>query len=125
MFLRCFDNLICAVCACRPCLSSSDVLFSWAAFLSINLLSSVLPHSFPRLFLFPRPCMIHALMRGRSRAFVHGHTFLHSWSGLMTLVVGLLHRATFLSNLNLVLLVLEGHLLNPKYNINYLLKIIF
>ena len=39
------------------------------------------------------------------RAFVHGHTFLHSWSGLMTLVVGLLHGATFLSNLTFVLFV--------------------
>ena len=37
--------------------------------------------------------------------FVHGHTFLHSWSGLMTVVVGLLHGATFLSNLSLVLFV--------------------
>ena len=36
---------------------------------------------------------------------IHGHTFLHSWSGAMTLVVGLLHGATFLSNLPLVLFV--------------------
>ena len=36
-----------------------------------------------------------------SRAFVHGRTFLHSWSGPMTLVVGLLHGATFLSNFSL------------------------
>ena len=34
-----------------------------------------------------------------SRAFVHGHTFLQSWSGPMKLVVCLLHGATFLSNL--------------------------
>ena len=42
-------------------------------------------------------CLIHARMPDWGRAFVHGHTFLHSWSGLMTLVVGLLHGATFLS----------------------------
>ena len=34
-----------------------------------------------------------------SRAFVHGNTFLHSWSGLIKLVICLLHGATFLSNL--------------------------
>ena len=32
-------------------------------------------------------------------------TFLHSWSGPMTVVVGPLHGATFLSNLPLVLLI--------------------
>ena len=37
--------------------------------------------------------------------YMHGSTFLHSWSGPMTLVVGLLHGATFLSNLPLVLFV--------------------
>ena len=55
------------------------------------------------------------------RAFVHGHTFLHSWSGPMTSVVGLLHGATFLSNFPLVLFLSfigpysswKGHLLNP------------
>ena len=52
-----------------------------------------------------RPSLIHALMTDLSRAFVHGHTFLHSWSGPMTLVDGLLHGATFLSNLPLVLFV--------------------
>ena len=36
---------------------------------------------------------------------MHGHTFLHSWSGPMTFVVGLLHGATFISNLTLVLFV--------------------
>ena len=45
------------------------------------------------------------LMPERIRAFVHGHTFLHSWSGPMTLVVGLLHGAAFLSDLPLVLFV--------------------
>ena len=39
------------------------------------------------------------------RAFVHGNTFLHSWSGPMILVVGLLQGATLLSNLTLVLFV--------------------
>ena len=50
-------------------------------------------------FLFLWPCLIHARMPDWGRAYVHGHTFLHSWSGPMTLVVGLLHGATFLSNL--------------------------
>ena len=67
--------------ACWPCLSSSDVfLFCWAAFLSISLL----PLFFLSLFLFLWPCLIHARMPGWSRAFVHVHTFLHSWSGPMT-----------------------------------------
>ena len=71
----------------------------WAAFLPISLLASVFPVSLPLFFLFLRPCLIHARMPGWGRAFVHGHTFLHSWSGPMTLVVGLLHGATILSNL--------------------------
>ena len=88
------------LCLGRLCFSSSDVfLFCWAAFLSISLL----PLSFISIvFLLFRPCLIHARMPDRGRAFVHGHTFLHSWSGLVTLVVGLLHGATFLSNLPLV-----------------------
>ena len=67
-------------------------------FLSISLLTSV----FPLFFLFFRPCLIHARMPEIRMAFVHGHTFLHSWSGPLTLVVGLLHGATFLSYLTLV-----------------------
>ena len=64
------------------------------------------PLSFLSLFfLFLRPCLIHARMPDWGRAFVHGHTFLHSWSGPMTLAVGLLHGAAFLSNLPLVLFV--------------------
>ena len=44
------------------------------------------PLSFlPLFFLFPRPCLIHARIADWGRAFVHGHTFLHSWSGPMTL----------------------------------------
>ena len=80
-------------------------LFCWAAFLSISLLASVFPVSLPLFFLFFRPCLVHARLPERGRAFVHGHTFLHSWSGPMTVVVGLLHGATFLSNLTLVLFV--------------------
>ena len=88
----------------RPCFSSSDVFqFCWAAFLSIILLGSCLSCLSSSFFLFLRPCLIHARMPERGRAFVHGHTFLHSWSGPMTLVVGLLRGATFLSNLPLVL----------------------
>ena len=48
---------------------------------------------------------IHARLPEGGRAFVHGHTFLHSWSGMMTVVIGLLHGATFLSGLTLVLFV--------------------
>ena len=59
---------------CRPCFSSSDVFCF--AFLSISLLASV---SLPLFFL--RPCLIHARLPEGGRAFVHGHTFLHSWSG--------------------------------------------
>ena len=89
--------------ACWPCLSSSDVfLFCWAAFLSISLLPLFFLSLF-LFFLFLRPCLIHARMPDWGRAFVHGHTFLHSWSGPM--VVGLLHGATFLSNPILVLFV--------------------
>ena len=89
-----------SLCLGRPCFRSSNVfLFCWAAFLSISLLASVFPVSLPLFFLFFRPCLIHARMPERGRAFVHGHTFLHSWSGPMTVVVGLLHGATFLSNL--------------------------
>ena len=59
--------------------------------------SACWPLSFPSLF--HRPCLIHAQMPDNSRAFVHGHTFLHPWSGPMTLEVGLLHGVTFLFNL--------------------------
>ena len=61
---------------------------------------------------------------------MHGHTFLHSWSGPMTLVVCLLYGATFLSNLTVVLFVTlydlsswKGHLLNPTCNNMYILYI--
>ena len=82
------------------------VLFCWAAFLSISLLASVFPVSLPLFFLFFRPCLIHARLPEWGRAFVHGLTFLHSWSGPMTVVIGLLHGATtFLSGLPLVLFV--------------------
>ena len=98
--------LLTYLCPGRPCFRSSDVfLFCWAAFLSVSLLASVFPVSLPLFFLFLRPCLIHARMPDWGRAFVHGHTFLHSWSGPMTLVVGLLHGAPFLSNLPLVFFV--------------------
>ena len=88
----------------RPYFSSSNRFsFCWAAFLFISLLASVFPVSLPLFFLFLRPCLIHAQIPDWGRAFVHGHTFLHSWSWPMTLVVGLLHGAAFLSNLPLVL----------------------
>ena len=73
--------LLTYLCPGRPCFSSSDVfLFCWAAFPSIILLASVFPVSLPLFFLFLRPCLIHARMPDWGRAFVHGHTFLHSWT---------------------------------------------
>ena len=93
------------LCLGRPGFSSSDAfLFCWAVFLVGHAASWPLSflfffHSF---FLILRPCLIHARMPDWCRAFVHGHTFLHSWSGPMTLVLDLLHGATFLSNLSLV-----------------------
>ena len=99
-----FVNL--SLCLGRPCFGSSDVfLFCWAAFLSISLLASVFPVSLPLFFLFFRPCLIHARLPEGGRAFVHGLTFLHSWCGPMTVVIGLLHGATFLSGFPLVLFV--------------------
>ena len=80
-------------------------LFCWAAFLFISPLASVFPISIPLFFLFLRPCLIHTRIPEWGRAFVHGHSFLHSWSGFMTLVINLFHGATFLSNLPLVLFV--------------------
>ena len=73
--------LLTYLCPGGPCFGSSDVfLFCWAAFLSISLLASVFPVSLPLFFLFLRPCLIHARMPDWGRAFVHGHTFLHSWT---------------------------------------------
>ena len=63
------------------------------------------PLSSLSLFLFLRPCLIHARMADWGRAFVLGHTFLQSWSGPMTLVVGLLDGATFLSSFTLIFFV--------------------
>ena len=78
---RCPPALLTYLCPGRPCFGSSDVfLFCWAAFLSISLLASVFPVSLPLFFLFLRPCLIHARMPDWGRAFVHGHTFLHSWT---------------------------------------------
>ena len=84
-----------------PRFSSSDrFLFCWSAFLSLASWAFV---SLPLFLLFLRPCLIHARMPDWGRAFVHGHAFLHSWSGPIALVVNLLHGATSLSNLTLVL----------------------
>ena len=90
--LSCFSSFFRCVFVGLPFFPSA----SWPpAFLSLFLSFS----------LFLRPCLIHARMPKMGRAFVHGHTFLHSWSGSMTVVVGLLHGATFLSGLPLVLFV--------------------
>ena len=103
-------------CADRPCFSSSDMFFfCWTAFLSLSVLASV---SLPLFFLFLLPCLIHAQMPDWGRAFVHEHTFLHSWRWPTTFVVGLLHGTTFLSNLTLVLFVyFIGRLLLVKAHI--------
>ena len=87
------------LCPGRPCFSSSDVfLFCWAAFLSISLLASVFPVSLPLFFLFLRPCLIHARMPDWGRAFVHGHTFLHSWTHFLAFMdtLSCIHGHTFL-----------------------------
>ena len=103
-----FSNPSCALCADRPCFNSSDTfLFCSAVFLSISLLASLFPVTLPFFSFFLRPCLIHAWMPDWARVFVHGHTFLYSWSGPMTLIaiVSLLHVLTFLSHLTLVLFV--------------------
>ena len=86
-----------AVPIARTCFSSSDkFLFCWLpCFPSASWLLSFLS-----LFLWPY--LIHARMSERSRAFVHGHTFLHSWNVPMNFVISLLHGAMFLSNPTLV-----------------------
>ena len=100
------------LCLGRPCFSSSDkFLFCWTASFSSNSWPLSFLSLFLSFFLFLRPCLIHARMPDSGRAFVHGHTFLHSWSGPMTLVVGLLHGATFLSNFPLVLF---GSFIGPQ-----------
>ena len=67
------------------------------------------PLSFLSLFfLFLRPCLIHARMPEIGVGLLCMDTLLlHSWSGSMTVVVGLLHGATFLSGLPLLLFVLS------------------
>ena len=89
-------------CAGSPCFNSSD---GFLICLSFHQPPGLCLSSSPLFFLFLRPCLIHARMPAWSRAFVHGHAFLHSWSGPMILVVGLLHGAAFLSNFTLVLFV--------------------
>ena len=76
---------------------STFCLLTWAARLDFFLVPLSVLSLFLSFFLFLRHCSINARIPDRSRAFVHGHTFLHSWSGPMTLIAGLLHGATFLS----------------------------
>ena len=67
-------------------------------------------------------------MPERSRAFVHGHTFLHSWSGLRALVPSRFSYCTELRSCPILLLFSflflydlsswKGYILNPKYNNN-------
>ena len=102
-FLPSFVNLSCTQFTGRPCFSLSDIFFVQLACLSCHQPPGICLSYL--LFLFLRPCLIHARMSGRSRAIVHGHTFFHSWSEPMTLVVGLLRGTTFLSNLTLGLFV--------------------
>ena len=90
-------------CRYRPYFTSSDVFFFVRLpFSPSTLCISCLCSSF---FLLLRPCLIHERISNKSRTFVHGHTFLHSWSETMTLEVALLHGATFLSNLTPALFV--------------------
>ena len=79
-----------------PCFGSSDVFCF--AFLSISLLASVFPVSLPLFFLFLRPCLIHARMPDWGRAFVHGLTFLHSWTHFLAFMdtLSCIHGHTFL-----------------------------
>ena len=74
------------------------VLVPQVGFLFVGLhffLSASCPLLFLSFFLWP--CLIHARMLEKWRAFVHGHTFLHSWSGPLTLVVGLLQGCRYIS----------------------------
>ena len=100
--------LLTYLCPGRPCFSSSDVfLFCWAAFLSISLLASVFPVSLPLFFLFLRPFLIHARMPDWGRAFVHGHTFLHSWTHFLAFMdtLSCIHGHTFLHCCNILSLI--------------------
>ena len=57
------------------------------------------PLSFLSLFfLFLRPCLIHARMPDWGMAFVHGHTFLHSWTHFLAFMdtLSCIHGHTFL-----------------------------
>ena len=95
-----FVNLSCAKVGL---VSVSPMCFCFAGLSFFPLASLSL--SFLSFFSIFRPFLIHARMPELGRDFVPGHTFLHSWSGPLTLVVGLLHGDTFLSNLTLVLFV--------------------
>ena len=101
----CFVNLSCAqvglVLVPQMCFCFVGLPFFPSASWPLSFLSL-----FPLFFLFLRPCLIHARMPDWGRAFVHGHTFLHSWSGPMTLVVGLLRVQSSSSSFRL----------NPIYN---------
>ena len=56
------------------------------------------PLSFLSLFfLFLRPCLIHARMPDWGRAFVHGHTFLHSWTHFLAFMDTLQGKQTVLA----------------------------
>ena len=116
----CFVNLTCALVG-RFFFFFFFFFFCCLSFYQLPGLCPVFPVSLPLFFLFLRPCLIHARMPGWGRAFVHGHTFLLSWSRPMTLVV---HGATFLSNLLYDLSSWNEHLLNPTYNNNLIIIII-
>ena len=70
-------------------------------------LSASWPLSFLSLFFFFSSSsnlawFMHEYLTGVG-LFVHGHVFLHSWSGPITLVVGLLRGATFQCNFHFLL----------------------
>ena len=98
------------------------LILTWYLFVLLGCLSF---HQPPGLLfflsLFLPPFLIHARMPDWARAFVHGHTFLHSWSGPMTLAccmellscpIFLLFSSCLLNDISSW----KGHLLNPTYN---------
>ena len=87
--------LLTYLCPGGPCFSSSDVfLFCLSFHQPPGLCLSCLP----LFFLFLRPCLIHARMPDWGRAFVHGHTFLHSWTHFLAFMdtLSCIHGHTFL-----------------------------
>ena len=93
---KCWGVALTYLCPGRPCFSSSDVFLLCLSFhhppgLCLSLSLSL-------FFLFLRPCLIHARMPDWGGAFVHGHTFLHSWTHFLAFMdtLSCIHGHTFL-----------------------------